>query len=113
MLSFAGFEDFEIETADVPQQFAEKIHAFTRPRQDRDNTRVKDLAEVVLFITQGLDPDAARAATIHGDTPEVLGRGPPSGQMGRCEPYGSTLRGLSRLRGTVVVQAVDRLSFGC
>lgn len=65
MLSFAGFEDLEIESADVPQQFAEKIHAFTRPWEDRDNTRVKDLADVVLFISEGLDPGAAREATVH------------------------------------------------
>lgn len=64
MLSFAGFEDFEIESADVPQQFAEKIHAFTLPRgEGRDNTRVKDLADVVLFIEEGLDADAAAGAT--------------------------------------------------
>lgn len=65
MLSFAGFEDFEIETADVPQQFAEKIHAFTRPWEDRENTRVKDLADVVLFISEGLDPKATHEATRH------------------------------------------------
>lgn len=65
MLSFAGFEDFEIESADVPQQFAEKIHAFTRPWEDRDNTRVKDLADVVLFISHGLNPTAAHEATRH------------------------------------------------
>lgn len=65
MLSFAGFEDFEIESANVPQQFAEKIHAMTRPWEARDNTRVKDLADVVLFISEGLDPDAAREATMH------------------------------------------------
>jgi hypothetical protein len=65
MLSFAGFEGFEIESADVSQQFAEKIHAMTRPWEDRDNTRVKDLADIVLFINEGLDPDAARTATNH------------------------------------------------
>lgn len=65
LLSFAGFEDFEIEAADVPQQFAEKIHAFTRPWDDRDNTRVKDLADVVLFINEGLDPAAASKSTRH------------------------------------------------
>lgn len=65
MLSFAGFENFEIESADVPQQFAEKIHAFTRPWEDRDNTRVKDLADVVLFINEGLDPAAALKSTRH------------------------------------------------
>lgn len=45
LLSFAGFEDFEVEAADVAQQFAEKLHAMTRPWDDRDNTRVKDLAQ--------------------------------------------------------------------
>ena len=65
MLSFAGFEDFEIESSDVPQQFAEKLHAMTRPWEDRDNTRVKDLADVVLFISEGLDPEAGREATRH------------------------------------------------
>lgn len=65
LLSFAGFEDFEIEAADVPQQFAEKIHAFTRPWDDRENTRVKDLADVVLFINEGLDPAAASNSTRH------------------------------------------------
>lgn len=65
MLSFAGFADFEIESADVPQQFAEKIHAFTRPWEDRDNTRVKDLADVVRFVNEGLDPNAAREAMRH------------------------------------------------
>jgi hypothetical protein len=65
MLSFAGFEDFEIESADVPQQFAEKIHAITRPWDDRANTRVKDLADVVLFISEGLDPGSAMKSTRH------------------------------------------------
>ena len=65
LLSFAGFDDFEIEAADVPQQFAEKIHAITRPRGERDNTRVKDLADVVVFINGGLEPTSAMTATRH------------------------------------------------
>lgn len=65
LLSFAGFDDFEIETADVPQQFAEKLHALTRRWGDRDNTRVKDLADMVLFIHQGLDKATALKSTRH------------------------------------------------
>ncbi|MCL1693628.1 MAG: nucleotidyl transferase AbiEii/AbiGii toxin family protein [Actinomycetia bacterium] len=65
LLSFAGFEDFEIEAADVAQQFAEKLHAMTRPWDDRDNTRVKDLADMVAFINGGLDPSGAIHATQH------------------------------------------------
>ncbi len=33
----------------IAQQFAEKLHAFTRPR-DQENTRVKDLADMIWFI---------------------------------------------------------------
>jgi predicted nucleotidyltransferase component of viral defense system len=65
LLSFAGFGDFEIEATDVPQQFAEKIHAITRPWAGRDNTRVKDLADVVAFINQRLDPASAMKSTQH------------------------------------------------
>lgn len=64
-LSFAGFEDFEVEATDIGQQFAEKIHAMTRPWDDRDNTRVKDLADMVTFIHEGLDPARAMSATHH------------------------------------------------
>lgn len=62
MLSFAGFEDFEVEATEVAQQFAEKIHAMTRPWHDRDNTRVKDLPDMVAFIHGGLDPGKAMSA---------------------------------------------------
>jgi hypothetical protein len=33
----------------IAQQFAEKLHAFSRPR-DQENTRVKDLADMVWYI---------------------------------------------------------------
>jgi len=65
LLSFAGFESFEVEAADVAQQFAEKSHAMTRPWDDRDNTRVKDLADMVAFINSGLDPVRAMTAARH------------------------------------------------
>jgi hypothetical protein len=33
----------------IAQQFAEKLHAFTRPR-DQENTRVKDLADMIWYV---------------------------------------------------------------
>lgn len=36
------------------QHFAEKIHAYTLPRQQGANTRVKDLVDLVLLIKAGL-----------------------------------------------------------
>lgn len=35
------------------QQFAEKIHAYTLPREDRINTRVKDLIDILLLLEKG------------------------------------------------------------
>jgi hypothetical protein len=35
------------------EQFAEKLHAYTLPRQGRPNTRVKDLVDLVLLSMSG------------------------------------------------------------
>ena len=40
-----------------PQQFAEKIHAYSFPWEGRLNTRTKDLVDLVLLIERG-PPDA-------------------------------------------------------
>lgn len=57
MLGFAGILPAHAATLSRDQQFAEKIHAYTLPRKDRMNTRVKDLVDLVLLIELGL-PDA-------------------------------------------------------
>ncbi len=45
------------------QQFAEKVHAYTFPWTDRENTRSRDLVDMVLLIERGeLDRDAVRRA---------------------------------------------------
>jgi predicted nucleotidyltransferase component of viral defense system len=53
-LSFAGIPMVRIPVVPAAQQFAEKIHAYTFPWQDRDNTRVKDLVDLVLLLHSGL-----------------------------------------------------------
>jgi hypothetical protein len=46
-----------------PQQFAEKVHAYTFPWTDRTNTRSKDLVDLVLLIETGPpQPVQVRAA---------------------------------------------------
>ncbi|MEJ5312637.1 MAG: nucleotidyl transferase AbiEii/AbiGii toxin family protein [Anaerolineae bacterium] len=63
LLEFAGIPAPRIALYPVEQQFAEKIHAYTFPWRDRENTRVKDLADLVLLITSGmLDVLRVRAA---------------------------------------------------
>jgi predicted nucleotidyltransferase component of viral defense system len=54
LLSFAGIAVPLIRATSRAQHFAEKIHALTRPFDDRINTRVKDLADLMLFSRHGL-----------------------------------------------------------
>jgi predicted nucleotidyltransferase component of viral defense system len=54
LLSFAGISVPTIRVTSSAQHFAEKIHALTRPFDDRINTRVKDLADLMLFAEHGL-----------------------------------------------------------
>ncbi len=49
-LSFAAIEPTSVLAISKEQQFAEKIHAYTLPRGDRQNSRVKDLVDMVLLI---------------------------------------------------------------
>lgn len=57
LLWFAGIPPARVAALAREQQFAEKIHAYTLPRGDRANTRVKDLVDLALLIELGL-PDA-------------------------------------------------------
>lgn len=53
LLDFAGILPVRVPVLPAEQQFAEKIHALTLPRGDQMNTRVKDLADLVLIIEMG------------------------------------------------------------
>lgn len=55
-LVFAGIPPARYPTISREQQFAEKLHAYTLPRE-RPNTRVKDLVDLILLIeSELLDP---------------------------------------------------------
>ncbi len=56
LLSFAGIPRATIRTTSRAQHLAEKVHALTRPIHDRINTRVKDLADILLLMNLGLPP---------------------------------------------------------
>lgn len=48
-LGFCGITPPLLKMISAEQQFAEKLHAYTLPRADRKNTRVKDLIDMVLL----------------------------------------------------------------
>ena len=63
LLSFAGIPAARVALYPVTQQFAEKIHTYTFPWRDRDNTRVKDMVDLVLLVDSGLlEPDRVKRA---------------------------------------------------
>jgi predicted nucleotidyltransferase component of viral defense system len=56
-LDFTGFETPKIEVISIEQHFAEKIHAYTLPRQS-ENSRVKDLVDLYLIVkNEKLNPE--------------------------------------------------------
>ena len=58
-LGFAGIASATFPAVSPEEQFAEKLHAYTLPRTGRENTRVKDLVDLVLLIER-TTLDAAR-----------------------------------------------------
>ncbi|MEO0425046.1 MAG: nucleotidyl transferase AbiEii/AbiGii toxin family protein [Pseudomonadota bacterium] len=61
-LAFAGIEPPTLQLYPLASHIAEKLHAYTMPR-DRPNSRVKDLPDIALLATIGtIDPGALRDA---------------------------------------------------
>lgn len=65
-LDFAGIPPTICLAIPKEQQFAEKLHAYTLPRGERPNSRVRDLVDMMLLIRGGLD--AARLSSAIGKT---------------------------------------------
>ena len=65
LLGFAGIKPAVALVLPRAQQFAEKIHAYTKPWSDRTNTRSKDLVDVLVLIARGLAPDESLRSALH------------------------------------------------
>lgn len=81
-LAFAGIPTTEIEIVDVHRHAAEKFHAMTRDHGDRENSRVRDLLDLVIVIEHGLVTPvavaiAARAVWAERDATAPPGQLPP------------------------------------
>jgi hypothetical protein len=87
-LNFAGIPAAVFLATPREQQFAEKLHAYTLPRGERPNSRVRDLVDMVLLIHGGLDvvrlvsavAKTFRHRATHDIPQELLS--PPSGWEG-------------------------------
>lgn len=56
--AFAELPIVELAVIDLRTHWAEKLSAYLRRYDNRPNTRVKDLVDLVLLIEHGLEPDA-------------------------------------------------------
>lgn len=56
-LDFSGIPTAPFPAISREQQFAEKFHAYTLPRSGPENTRTRDLVDMILLIRLGLNPD--------------------------------------------------------
>ncbi len=77
-LQFAGLEPLKLQVPIKEEVFAEKLHAYTYPREN-ENTRVKDILDLMLLVKDGLDSKKAAKAlngvfAIRGthESPETL-----------------------------------------
>lgn len=61
-LDFCGIPPAKFEAISLEQQFAEKVHAMTVNRGERENSRVKDLVDILLLIETGLDKERVSAS---------------------------------------------------
>lgn len=61
-LDFCGVPPAKFEVISLEQQFAEKIHAMIVDRGARENSRVKDLVDVLLLIEIGLNRERVSAS---------------------------------------------------
>lgn len=85
-LAFAGIPSPEVEIVDVHRHAAEKLHAMLRDFGDRENSRVRDLVDLVILIEHDLlTPDTLASAARKvwterdgGDPPNMLGPLPES-----------------------------------
>jgi predicted nucleotidyltransferase component of viral defense system len=63
VLGFAGLPPAKIRAISTAQQFAEKLHAYSHPWQERQNTRVKDLVDMVMLVErEQIDPATLKLA---------------------------------------------------
>ena len=61
-LQFAGLETPSFPSYPLRDHFAEKLHAYTRPRERQ--TRVKDLVDLALLLELGVAADGAFKVTL-------------------------------------------------
>jgi len=97
LLAFAGIDSTEFLVISREQHFAEKLHAYTKPKLV-ENSRVKDLVDMYLLIKSGMERKRLRKSVITTferrkthELPDTL-LPPPSAWRGPYAAMASTCR---------------------
>jgi len=111
LLKFAGVPPAKVPLLPREQQFAEKIHAYSLPREGNPNSRTRDLVDLILLIEDGFSDagklrKALQATFKRRKTHEIPAQLalPPSAWLGpyralaeECGTQRKTLEGASQL----------------
>jgi len=96
-MEFAGIESSQVEVVNLQRHVAEKFHGMLKVFDDRINTRVRDLVDLVLLIERGLMNPAVAADAVRavwderGDRLPVVLPELPGGWRERYEHLASDL----------------------
>jgi hypothetical protein len=114
-LDFAGIPAPVIEIIDVHRHAAEKLHAMSRDFGDRENSRVRDLVDLIILLEHGLLVPATVASATKQVWAERDGVDPPAALPSlpeswpdRCERLAAE-QGLDTRSFPTAVTRVDRL----
>jgi hypothetical protein len=77
-LDFAGFATVDIEIVDVHRHAAEKLHGMLKDFGERENSRVRDLADLMLMLDADLLSATQLAAVVTGVWDEREATTPPA-----------------------------------
>jgi hypothetical protein len=113
-LGFAGIEAPSVPVISREQQFAEKLHAYTRPRQT-PNSRVKDLVDLLLLVRmQGISPQKIKITSEKTFSRRGTHSFPPAFSLPAAN-WSSPFRKLARECGMKIElsQAVEEIKLFC
>ena len=77
-LDFAGFASVEVEIVDVHRHAAEKLHGMLKDFRERENSSVRDLADLMLMLDAGLLSPTRLAAVVTDVWTEREATSPPT-----------------------------------
>jgi hypothetical protein len=103
-LAFAGIPPVMAEIVDVNRHAAEKLHAMLRDFGERENTRVRDLVDVILLVEHDLLTPSRLAQAVRQVWSERDGGAPPAELPAFPESWPARYERLVAQQGMIAVE---------